>query len=173
MTLIEHIEVGSGGAASIEFTSIPSTYTDLLIVTSIRSDATPGVVWQGMNIGFNDYASAPSRRNLYGTGSGTGSDISTAFHWFEVSANATASTFGNGQIYIPNYTSSTNKSFSIDGVSENNGTAALQAIVAGLWSVTNAITSIKLTPSSGNIVQYSSASLFGILAGSDGTTTVS
>ena len=36
-TLISSVTVGSGGAASIEFTSIPSTYTDLVLKLSARS----------------------------------------------------------------------------------------------------------------------------------------
>ena len=35
-TQIASVTVGSGGAASIDFTSIPSTYTDLCIKTSIK-----------------------------------------------------------------------------------------------------------------------------------------
>ena len=36
MTVIEHIEVGSGGAAEIEFDAIPADYTDLMILLSSR-----------------------------------------------------------------------------------------------------------------------------------------
>jgi hypothetical protein len=35
---IATVTVGSGGATDIEFTSIPGTYTDLLIKSSLRSD---------------------------------------------------------------------------------------------------------------------------------------
>jgi hypothetical protein len=58
-------------------------------------------------------------------------------------ATATANTFGNTEFYIPNYTSSNYKSFSVDGVTENNATAAF-ALYAGLWSNTAAITSFRL-----------------------------
>jgi len=78
------------------------------------------------------------------------------------SAGATASTFGNCQAYIPNYTSSAYKSISAEGVAEGNTTAMLSAIDAGLWSDTSAITSIKLFVPSFNLLQYSTASLYGI-----------
>jgi hypothetical protein len=36
--IISSVTVGSGGAANIEFTSIPATYTDLYVLASIRSN---------------------------------------------------------------------------------------------------------------------------------------
>ena len=77
--------------------------------------------------------------------------------------NATASTFGNTMLYIPNYTSSNNKSSSSDGVAETNATNVNMAMIANLWSNTAAITSIKLTPATGaTLQQYSTATLYGI-----------
>jgi hypothetical protein len=66
------------------------------------------------------------------------------------------------EIYFPNYASATNKSFSIDSVTENNATLANQFLTAGLWSNTAAITSITLLAASGNLAYYSTASLYGI-----------
>jgi hypothetical protein len=171
-TLIAHTELGSA-ASSITFSSIPATFTDLLIVCSLRSDASPGVVWQGVNVGINDFATAPTRRNLFGTGSATGSDSTDGFHFFGASAQATASTFGNTSLYFPNYLSSNAKSFSIDSVGENNATAALQVIAAGLWNVSSAISTIRLLSTSGSWVIGSSATLYGITAGSSGGVVVS
>ena len=37
-TLISSVTVGAGGASSIDFTSIPATYTDLLVKFSLRTD---------------------------------------------------------------------------------------------------------------------------------------
>ena len=76
----------------------------------------------------------------------------------------TASTFGNAELYIPNYTSSNNKSFSADSVTENNATAAYSQLIAGLWSNVTAITSLSLAPSSGTFVQHSTATLYGVKA---------
>jgi len=83
-------------------------------------------------------------------------------------ANATANTFGNDELYIPNYTGSTYKSISSDTVSESNGSAPSDAIAslwAGLWNNTAAITSITLSPGAGGtFVQYSTFHLYGIKA---------
>jgi hypothetical protein len=77
----------------------------------------------------------------------------------------TASTFSNGEFYIPNYASANNKSVSFDSVTENNkATDQILALNAGLWADSAAITSIKLEVNGGtyNISQYSSATLYGI-----------
>jgi hypothetical protein len=171
MTLIEHKELGSA-AASITFTSIPQTYTDLLLVTSLRS-AQADVALE-VFLSFNGSTSSFSARQLYGSGSGVGSSTPARQAGLLPGANATSSVFNNATIYIPNYAGSSNKSYSADSVTENNGTTAYQNIVAGLWSVTDAINSITITNTGGNnFTQYSSVTLYGILKGSDGTTTVS
>lgn len=172
MQLIQTVTVGSGGAASIEFTSIPQTFTDLYILFSVRSD---GSVYadatDDLKVNLNGVTTNQSRRRLVGTGSGV--ETNTVADGTTSSVNATANTFGSGSIYIPNYTSSNNKSASIDSVSENNATYARQNIAAYLWSQTAAVTSVQLDFDYGNLVQYSSASLYGVLAGSSGGVTVS
>ena len=167
MTLISSATVGAGGAASIDFTSIPSTYTDLCLVISAR--VTRAVSASVICLTFNGSGTGYSQKNLSGNGaSATSSSTSGTVNltYMEVpAANATASTFGNHTIYIPNYAGSTNKSVSFDSVSENNGTTAYANLNAGLWSNTAAITSMSLTEPNGgsNFVQYSTAYLYGIV----------
>jgi hypothetical protein len=68
-------------------------------------------------------------------------------------------------MYIPNYTSSTNKSISFDIVSENNATLAYATLEAWLWSQTAAITSIGFTGLyGGSIASNSTFSLYGLAA---------
>lgn len=164
MSLVQTIEVGSGGANSVEFTSIPQDATDLLILMSARhQDA-------GLEEGeltFNSSASGYSTRLLQGSGSSvyTTSTSSAAFckTTFVTDSAATANTFSNIAIYIPNYTSSAAKSISIDGVTENNATAARQTILAGAWTGTAAITSLKIAIfSTLKYAQNSSFSLYKI-----------
>jgi hypothetical protein len=160
-TLIASSTVGSGGAASISFSSIPSTFTDLVLVYSGRT-TTAGNDDEAL-ISFNGSSTGFSQRNLYGNGSAAGSG--TTPNQFAGSVNATgstANTFANIQIYIPNYAGSTNKSYSIDSVAENNATAIVMRLAAGLWSNTAAINQVTFTPTSGNFAQYSSIYLYGI-----------
>jgi hypothetical protein len=154
----------AGGSSTISFTSIPSTYTDLVIKVSAR--ATYAANFQDINIRFNGSTSGYSSRLLQGDGSAATSanNASSALVWGanSVSANATANTFSNGEVYIPNYTSANNKSISTDAVTENNASSAYIQVAAGLWSNTAAITSIEMYLGAGNYVQYSTFTLYGI-----------
>ena len=160
--LIATTTVGSGGAASIVFSGIPQTYTDLQIVYSARSNRS--AVGDDMYIRFNGLSTNLSSIYSYGTGSSvaSSSDAGIAFVGYLTGDTATASTFSNGMSYIPNYTGSTIKSVSTDSVTENNATTAYTQLNAGLWSSTSAITSITLDPFGTDFAQHSSASLYGI-----------
>jgi hypothetical protein len=160
-TLISSVTVGSGGAANMEFTGIPSTYTDLVVKITGRSSGSD----TSIELSFNNNTSNRTTRYLFGNGSSasSGNDTNMYITSSIVPSTSTASTFSNAELYIPNYAGSNNKSSSVDGVSENNATASNMALTANLWSDTAAITSIKLTPAGGgNFVQYSTAYLYGI-----------
>jgi hypothetical protein len=184
MQVIQHQELASA-QASIEFTSIPATFTDLVLKLSLRSAG--GTTLNGLRVEFNSNTSSIySVRNLqaiYNTGPNSNTNpygVTNAMVLsFVASPSQTASTFTNTELYIPNYTVSQSKSVSVDGTSENNSDFSGSEIVAiniaaGLFASNTAISSIKLTMQEGNnIAQYSSATLYGILKGSDGTTVVS
>jgi hypothetical protein len=164
-TKIAAVTVGAGGAASIDFTSIPSTYTDLCIKLSARNvtnTETTGAIYFNSDTTNANY----SARRLLGDGSSASSASTTNPYFFYIDTTAeTASTFSNCEIYIPNYAGSNQKSLSADSVTENNATAALAVLVAGLWSNTAAINAIQLKPytaGGGNFAQYSTATLYGI-----------
>lgn len=162
---IATVTVGAGGASSIDFTSIPSTYTDLCLKISARGNLSN--VNTDMWISFNGSTSSLSYRQLQGNGSTASSASGTTGRiGYVPDAGSTASTFGNAEVYIPNYAGSTNKSYSSDAVQENNSSTAGNALVhliAGLWSNTAAINQITLTlNNSESFVQYSSATLYGI-----------
>jgi hypothetical protein len=161
--LIAKTTLGSS-ASNIEFTSIPGTYTDLLLFLSARTDRS-GVNRDDVKVEFNGSSSNLSSRILVGNGSTATSSSDTVIYGPPaVGATGTSDTFGNGYIYIPNYAGSTNKSVSVEGASESNTTTTLLYAVAGLWSSTAAITSIKLLPYTGpNFVANTSAYLYGIL----------
>lgn len=160
---IASVTVGSGGASSIDFSSIPSTYTDLCIKISARNTTANASTF--VLATFNSSTSNFTGKVLYGTGSGTGSTANSGIYRFMGyggAADQTSNTFSNGEVYIPNYTSANYKSYSVDSVTENNATAADAGLGAHLWSNTAAITSISLTTDSGTFAQYSTAVLYGI-----------
>jgi hypothetical protein len=161
-TKIASVTVGSGGAATMDFTSIPATYTDLCVKLSGRSARSAQA--DNLFITFNSNTTGYTMKALTGNGSSAGSvGYSSRYASLSVdAAGSTASTFSNHEIYIPNYTSANYKSYSADSVSENNSTSAQSDLVAGLWSNTAAITSISLLPEVSTWVQYSTATLYGI-----------
>ena len=166
MTLIgTPIVVGSGGSSSVIFSSIPATYTDLKIVISAR-DSRTGIAVGDIRFNFNGTGAGTniSGKYIYGNGSSTTStSVSGSGELaFGDAAGATASTFGNSEVYIPNYTSSNYKSISSDSVAETNATGGYQLMLAGLWSSTAAITSIAMTPFTSPFAQYSTFYLYGI-----------
>jgi hypothetical protein len=155
------VTVGAGGAAFVEFTSIPATYTDLKLVMSARSNRASNA--DPLTISLNSSTSGISFRTLYGNGSGTGSYTEAGDYFTYINAaSSTSNTFSSFDLYLPNYTSSTNKSWSVDNAWENNATANGDFLVAGLQTVTSAVTSVKISTVVGSFVQYTTASLYGI-----------
>jgi len=161
--LIQTVTVGAGGAASVEFTYIPQTYTDLLVLYSLRGSQAQ--VYTQATLTFNASSTGYYWKMLQGTGTSIGNQAVTngsSIGGFNgTGSSATANTFGNLRLYIPNYAGSQFKSCSINDVLETNASTTYMALVAAVWNNTNAITTITITGAN-NWVQHSSASLYGI-----------
>ena len=162
---IATVTVGSGGANTIVFSSIPATYTDLELKVSVRSSRNAGA-HSGLYIKFNTSTTGYSFRWLEVNDTNVRSTNNSSQLAATINQDTdTASTFSNLSIYIPNYAGSNNKSLSIDEVAENNSSSTYQlGMMAGLWSNTAAITDITLTAENGSFdfKQYSTATLYGI-----------
>lgn len=157
-SLIASSTVGSGGVSSVTFSSIPASYTDLMLKSSTRNS--------GSNIGnysaFSINSVTPSGIYIQGNGAAASSGTSQ-YGQMETGGAATANCFSNAETYFTNYTSSSNKFFTNDSIVENDAATAYQSITAGTVSTTSAITSIVITPATGTFVQYSTFYLYGIL----------
>jgi hypothetical protein len=159
--LIASSTAGSGGVATFTFSSIPSTYTDLVLKLSLRSVGTStGAALLRLN--------GSSANGIIGALEGTGSAASS---WTDTSSYAgnippstyTASTFSNNEVYIPSYNSANYKTSIVDSVTENNATAALADLQANLWSNTAAVTSITIAPNgTNNFAEFSTVYLYGV-----------
>lgn len=157
---IATVTVGSGGATSIEFTSIPATYTDLVLHTSLR-----GSTVADATLTFNTSGGTYAGKRLLGLGSGSPITDSSSDNPIRINVgDQTANTFSSGCTYIVNYASSNSKGYSTDSASESNQAAnAVTMLSANSWSITSAITKITLSIASGqSFVQYSTATLYGI-----------
>lgn len=168
--LIDSLTVGSGGASSItlkQIGNIPNTYTDLKLFVSSRNTTNNQVI----RFSFNGDTSNRSTLILYGeasTGGGTPGSVTSSNGDTRVGVTspsvATANTFSFTEIYIPNYANtSVQKSFISNSGSESNTSDNMYNYLSeGLWESTSAITSITLTPISGDFAQYTTIYLYGI-----------
>jgi hypothetical protein len=172
-TKIARTVVGASGAPTIVFSTIPASFTDLMLFCSFRTSS----VGSYAGFTFNGTTSGYGGRLLFGSGSGNAATTEHAtneIQYFETNdSTQTANTFNNGFLFMPNYNSSSNKLVSYDVVNENNAVSAQQRILAGFWNNNAAISSITIDSLTGDFVQYSSATLYGITRGSSGGVTVS
>lgn len=153
-------------AASVTFSAIPSTFTDLCLKISARTTfaSTNGNVFVRFN---SDSAANYSYTMLQGTASaaysytfpGETNDFAGAVS----GANATANTFGSIEMYIPSYTASQKKPLNSISASESNvASNVLIESIANLWQGTATITSITLSTDSTSFAAGSSFYLYGI-----------
>lgn len=162
MQLIETKTLGTA-AASIEFTSIPQTFTDLVMMCSVRENG--GDTHRAFIMTING-SEVTTRRTLVGNGSSASS--LTTYIAVSNSSTSTANTFANVSFYVPNYTSAALKSISVDFVTEANATSAFAGIAAGISPATTAITSMGISGIGASWVAGSLVSLYGVLKGSGG-----
>jgi hypothetical protein len=159
--------------ASVTFSNIPQNYTDLKLVVSFRG--TTAQVYDITVLRFNGLSTNLSSRSIEGNGSAAATFTNTHIYLGAGNgASSTANTFSNIEAYIPNYTSGNQKTVSIDAVGETNGTTIYMQLTTGLWTGTDAITSVEIVPT-GSFVANSTFTLYGISNGvkaTGGTLTV-
>lgn len=157
----------SSSAASVTFSSIPNTYTDLVLRCSLRDSGTSGTSQQQVRVRINGDSNASySRRNLKGVGStassGSGTGNTSIAGFFAPDAGATSNTFNNFEVYIPNYTVTQQRQVSVFNAFENNSATVNEInATAALYTTTTAITSLYIDTVSG-MLTGSSLWLYGI-----------
>lgn len=173
LVALQTVTVGAGGAASIEFTNIPQTYTDIIVKMSVRSSDTTNNTgdYDALGFQFNGSQYGYLGKELQGSGSAASSVSRTTitissstygrFNGIKNSYNGNTA-FENFEMYIPNYILNNYKSISIDSVGEQNATDAMQIANGSIWQNTDAITSIKFALQLGTFVEYSTATLYGV-----------
>ena len=163
---IQTVTVGSGGSASVSFTSIPATYNHLQIRTIARSAkiGTEDFIYLRFNADTgNNYA----WHDLEGDGAavyaGNTSSIAQIFTYYITTANSAANIFGAGVIDILDYKNTNkNKTVRTLGGDDKNGSGYV-VFASGLWQNTNAVSTITLINASAtNFQEYSSFALYGI-----------
>ena len=162
LVLISAFTVGAGGSTTIDFTSIPGTYNDLMLHVSARS--VRAQTQDGMNMKFNGstdfatYYAANIGTILQSAGGGGAPSVGSI-----VGSTATASTFSNHWIYISNYTVADWKPVLVNGVRPNNSATVFETDqMAKVWSSNSTVTTITLYNDNSNFAQYTTAYLYGI-----------
>jgi len=157
--------------ASVVFSSIPATYTDLILRFSARAatDTSPSSMGIKLNADTGNNSATylrviagPSVESLRRSGTDSGNYLFDRFT--DTASDETSNTFSNAEVYIPSYTVSQNKPVSLFTVNEANVATTLYSpnIGAGLFRNTAAISSITIMNLSGNMASGSSFYLYGI-----------
>jgi hypothetical protein len=152
--------VGAGGSSSITFSSIPSTYTHL----QIRYIDTTSTAYQNLFFICNsDSASNYSAHRLFGIGSGSAlADVEQTTYMNMGRSGYDSTSFAAGVVDVLDYANTTKyKTFKTLYGTDGNGAGAI-FFSSGNWRSTSAISSITITPASGNFSQYSSFALYGV-----------
>ena len=158
----------TGSQTSVTFASIPNTYTDLLLVMSVRgSRATTNEAAYLLFSGTTVPESSWSYTEFYASSGNVYSDRFSNYGAGNILAlngsSTTADTFSNIECYIPNYAGSTNKVVSVTGVVESNIANGPYAYATGLLKTdTAAISNLYVVIANGNFVSGSRFDLYGI-----------
>jgi hypothetical protein len=159
MFALQTVSVGSAGAASVEFTNIPNTYAHLQI-RYVATKTTNGSLY--LTVNNSTTGGLYSRNALQGDGTSCTHDSISGSNSVDVQCGNTAGNFGIGRIDILDY-ANTNKVKNIRVLTgrDNNGSGLIW-FTGNLWNQTTTISSIKFTPDSTNLAQYSQFVLYGI-----------
>lgn len=146
--------------ASVTFSSIPSTYTDLIIVIN-------GATTSGSNNGEIQFNGDTGNNYSFtwlsgdGTSATSGRSTSTSRILLNYYGYFDTSYVTNMIVQVQNYSNATtNKTALVRGNNSNNGLAA----VVGLWSNTAAITSVTIKTGSSTFTAGNTFTIYGIKA---------
>ena len=168
-TVIDHQEL-TGNASSWTKSSIASSYDHLLILASVRSNR--AATYDSLKIGFNanttsgDYSHISLLANSGTPSSGVNTAQAPTFIGDMNGGNNTANTFSNAKIWVPHYSNTTNFTQAVtqlfhEDSSTSNGEWGIETD-AVLFRSTAAITEVSLHTGSGQFVQYSTFTLYGV-----------
>jgi hypothetical protein len=152
----------TSSAATVTFSSISGSYTDLVVVLSVRGTASGNDI--DLTGQFNsDTGSNYSWTRIYGTGSAAGSQRGSSVAYLRIGnmAGTGYSSYSPMILNIQNYSNTTTYKTMIGR--PNNPDRIVDAYV-NLWRSTSAITSVSFSASSGSFDIGSTFTLYGILA---------
>jgi len=149
----------SSAVGTVTFSSIPSTYTDLILVSTVF---TPSGTTDA-KITFNsDTATNYSRTSLYGDGTNAATNRQSSVAYIYLDRGTLNTTPHTYIVNVMNYSNTTTYKTTLQRMSESDASVAAQV---GLWRVNSAINRIDITSSSAtNFAIGSTFTLYGIKA---------
>jgi hypothetical protein len=156
----------ASSAASVTFSAIPSTYTDLVLRVSNRNTSNSSNYTLSVGGSAGEYSEteihAEGTSTIGSTRTTNTDPFGTSSYLFTVASADTANAFGVSEIYIPSYTASQNKPVSLVSFRERDSTAHGMSAIAGLFRNNSAITTIVATSAGTSFAATSSFYLYGI-----------
>lgn len=150
----------AGGETGFSFTSIPTTFVDLLLVFYCRGTAAAGDIQ--IDLRYNGSATGYSWQQLFNTSSASSSSDTKLRQYQMAAASAPANVFSGGEVRIFDYLNTF--SHKINTMLVNNSTGSIPRILtgSGRWANTAAINRIDGIVPSGGLVANSSVRLYGL-----------
>jgi hypothetical protein len=157
-TPIASITLGAT-AASVTFSSIPQTYTDLILVANCFSISS--ATSSSIGVQFNgDTATNYSRTLLYGDGTTAASTRDASTSSSTILYYEGLASLAPNILHIMNYSNTTTyKTF----IARANFAGSTVRLGVGLWRSTAAISSVVLVPTTSSFASGSTFNLYGIL----------
>ncbi len=158
----------SASAASVTFSDIPQTYSDLVIRCSIKDSTTTGlpnaltVRMNGVGTSVYSYTFLHANAGTPASARASSAQEIRGIYYVTSHYSATPNTFNSVELYVAEYTKAAAKPVSIDNGYEINATGSYGGISAGLYQQDTAITSVSIIPGSNNWVANCTFHLYGI-----------
>jgi len=140
-------------AASVTFSSIPSTYTDIVLIQNSTGAGGAGASYLRFN---GDTTGVYSRTRLLGNGSAASSYRETGAN--NISSDAPSSSNSTTIWNIMDYANTT----TFQTVLYRDNSSAYVVAQVGLWRNTAAITSLSITADAGTFAAGSTFTLYGV-----------
>jgi hypothetical protein len=148
--------------AIVTFSSIPQTYTDLILISNFATTT----INEDAYVQFNsDTGSNYSRTHLRGNGSSALSSRAANQPFIPIDIDSSGSTLSTGiqaTTHFMNYSNATTFKTIVCRSGTTGGSFTGTTLLVGLWRNTNAITNIDVKATGGNYVVGSTFTLYGI-----------
>ena len=160
----EPIQTTTLGTATniVTFSSIPQTYTDLILVTNFATS----VINEDAYVQFNsDTGNNYSRTHLRGNGSSALSSRASNQPFIPIDIDSSGSTLNTGMqtmTHFMNYSNATTNKTILCRSGTTGGSFTGTTLLMGLWRNTNAITRIDVKATGGNFVVGSTFTFYGV-----------